>query len=68
MASLTRPGSRSRERGRISADLEVDATAIALTCMVERAIDFTFAAGNPVDDEQVAQALGRAIWQTVYGS
>ncbi|MEU6562766.1 TetR/AcrR family transcriptional regulator [Nocardia nova] len=57
---------RERERGRIPADLEVEATAIALTCMVERAIDFTFAIGNPVDDEQLARALGRTIWQAVY--
>ncbi|MFF0497776.1 TetR/AcrR family transcriptional regulator [Nocardia aobensis] len=59
---------RERAAGRVPADLEVEATAIALTCMVERAIDFTFAAGNPVDDEQLARALGRAIWQTVYAS
>ncbi|NKY87933.1 TetR/AcrR family transcriptional regulator [Nocardia veterana] len=59
---------RERAAGRVPADLEVDATAIALTCMVERAIDFTFATGNPVGDEQLARALGRAIWQTVYGS
>lgn len=57
---------RERERERIAAGMEVEATAIALTCMVERAIDFTFATGNPVDDEQLARALGRTIWQTVY--
>ncbi len=57
---------RERERGRISAGTEVEATAIALTCMVERAIDFTFAIGNPVDDEQLARALGHTIWQAVY--
>ncbi|MEV5650861.1 TetR/AcrR family transcriptional regulator [Nocardia sp. NPDC052254] len=57
---------RERERGRIPADIEVEATAIALTCMVERAIDFTFAIGNPVDDEQLARALGHTIWQAVY--
>lgn len=59
---------RDRAAGRIRGDIEPEATAIALTCMVERAIDFTFAAGSPVSDEQLARALGRAIWQTVYGS
>lgn len=59
---------RERAAGRIRDDVETEATAIALTCMVERTIDFTFAAGNPVGDEQLARALGHAIWQTVYGS
>lgn len=59
---------RERAAGRIRDDVETEATAIALTCMVERTIDFTFAVGNPVGDEQLARALGHAIWQTVYGS
>lgn len=59
-----------RERGEIGSAVDPVATAIVLTAMVERSITVVFAdvdAGAAVGDENLAAALGRAIWLVVYG-
>ncbi|MBH0779909.1 TetR/AcrR family transcriptional regulator [Nocardia bovistercoris] len=53
--------------GRIDADLDIVPTAIVLTAMVERSITAVFGADSPIDDEQLAKALGRAILLVTYG-
>lgn len=58
---------RDRRAGRVAAELDVDATAVVLACMVERSINFVFTAKTPLGDEELAGALGRAIWLTLYG-
>ncbi|MGV9661942.1 TetR/AcrR family transcriptional regulator [Nocardia niigatensis] len=55
-----------RAAAHIPARVDIPSTAIVLTCMVERSIDFLLGPA-PVDDEQMARSLGRAIWLTVYG-
>ncbi|MEU0543407.1 TetR/AcrR family transcriptional regulator [Nocardia sp. NPDC005978] len=52
--------------GRLPARVDITATAIVLTCMVERSIDFLLGT-EAVTDEQMARSLGRAIWLTTYG-
>ena len=60
---------RDRQRaGTIDANLDVLATAIVLTSMVERSISVGFMSDAPIGDDQLAHALGRAIWLIVYGS
>lgn len=49
--------------GRISTEVDVDATAVVLTSMVER----TISTRHRISDSRVAEALGRAIWLTIYG-
>ncbi|MCX5045481.1 TetR/AcrR family transcriptional regulator [Aldersonia sp. NBC_00410] len=49
--------------GRISKDVDVHATAVVLTSMVER----TIATRHRISDGRLAEALGRAIWLTIYG-
>ena len=56
-----------RAAGSLDADLDPTATALVLTSMVERAITVVFSADTGVDDAQLAAALGRSIWLTVYG-
>ncbi|MBB5916183.1 AcrR family transcriptional regulator [Nocardia transvalensis] len=58
-----------RAAGRVSADLDPAATALALTSMVERSITVAFSAdiGTGLSDGDLAAALGRAIWLVVYG-
>ncbi|GAA5062838.1 TetR/AcrR family transcriptional regulator [Nocardia callitridis] len=53
--------------GQVSAEVDVDATAIVLTSMVERVITVACAHASTAGDEQIAQALGRAIWLILYG-
>ncbi|MTE16674.1 TetR/AcrR family transcriptional regulator [Nocardia aurantiaca] len=55
-----------RTADRIPDSVDIPSTAIILTCMVERSIDFLLGTAT-VDDEQMARSLGRAIWLTVYG-
>ncbi|WP_040790485.1 TetR/AcrR family transcriptional regulator [Nocardia paucivorans] len=56
-----------RAAGRISPDIDPDATALVLVSMVERSIASAFATDTGISDEALAQALGRSIWLTVYG-
>lgn len=53
--------------GRIDTPLDVNGTAILLTSMVERSITTAFIDQSLIDDEELAQALGRAICLVVYG-
>lgn len=50
----------------LPARVDIPSTAVVLTCMVERSIDFLLGTDS-AGDEQMAQSLGRAIWLTVYG-
>lgn len=56
-----------RAAGKVNPAVDPEATAIVLTSMVERAITVTFGAATGVEDDAMAEALGRAIWLTVYG-
>ncbi|WP_309234775.1 TetR/AcrR family transcriptional regulator [Nocardia sp. XZ_19_385] len=56
-----------KRTGQVSAELDAAATALVLASMVERTIAVNFSAAAPVADEVLAEALGRAIWLTVYG-
>lgn len=58
---------REQERGRIDASIDPVTTAIVLTAMVERSIQYAFLADPAPDDDQLARTLGRTIWLTVYG-
>jgi AcrR family transcriptional regulator len=52
-----------QESGRINPDVDVHATAVVVTSMVERVI----ASRYRISDGRLAEALGRAIWLTIYG-
>ncbi len=56
-----------QRRGRVDRHCDVTATAIVLTSMVERSIATTLGEEPSIDDDQLARALGRAIWLIVYG-
>ncbi|MBY8859344.1 TetR/AcrR family transcriptional regulator [Nocardia sp. CA2R105] len=56
-----------QRRGRVDRSCDVTATAIVLTSMVERSISTALGEEQSIDDEQLARALGRAIWLVVYG-
>ncbi|MEV0294754.1 hypothetical protein [Nocardia sp. NPDC050710] len=56
-----------RTAGRVSPDLDPPATALVLTSMVERTIAVAFSANTGISDQELAEALGRAIWLIVYG-
>ncbi|RMI31400.1 TetR/AcrR family transcriptional regulator [Nocardia stercoris] len=56
-----------RAAGRIPDGVDIPSTAIVLTCMVERSIDFALGSDD-VADEQMARSLGRAVWLIVYGT
>jgi AcrR family transcriptional regulator len=56
-----------QRRGRVDRDCDVVATAIVLTSMVERSIAAALGDEPAIDDDQLARALGRAIWLVVYG-
>lgn len=56
-----------RAAGRVRPDLDPPATALVLTSMVERTITVQFSAPTGLHDEQLAEALGQAIWLIVYG-
>ncbi|WP_067805551.1 TetR/AcrR family transcriptional regulator [Nocardia beijingensis] len=58
---------KDRAEGRISPAIDPQATAVVLTSMVERSIAASFSSGSGVTDDALAEALGRAIWLTVYG-
>jgi TetR/AcrR family transcriptional regulator, ethionamide resistance regulator len=53
--------------GSIDTPLDVTATALLLTSMVERTITTAFVDESLVGDEELAQSLGRAICLVVYG-
>ncbi|MFF2083566.1 TetR/AcrR family transcriptional regulator [Nocardia sp. NPDC058176] len=56
-----------RAAGRLAEDLDPRATALVLTSMVERTITVACGLDTGLTDEEVAEALGRAIWLVVYG-
>ncbi|WP_278262402.1 TetR/AcrR family transcriptional regulator [Nocardia sp. AG03] len=56
-----------RAAGRVATGPDSAATALVLTSMVERTIAAAFSADTGIDDEDLAVALGRAIWLVVYG-
>lgn len=56
-----------RRQGKIDPELDPEATAAALTFMVERTIPRQLASTEPDQDGRLAAALGRSIWLTVYG-
>ncbi|MBB5911945.1 AcrR family transcriptional regulator [Nocardia transvalensis] len=56
---------RDAASGHVDPTLDLTSIAIVLTCMVERSIDFLLTTTTPIDDEQMARSLGRAIWSTV---
>ncbi|WP_067895634.1 TetR/AcrR family transcriptional regulator [Nocardia vaccinii] len=58
---------QEKERGRIDASIDPASTAIVLTAMVERSIQYAFFATPAPDDDVLARTLGRTIWLTVYG-
>lgn len=49
--------------GRINENIDVHATAVVVTAMVERVI----AGRHQISHGRLAEALGRAIWLTIYG-
>ncbi|WP_054811869.1 TetR/AcrR family transcriptional regulator [Nocardia arizonensis] len=60
--------STERDSGRVEADLDIPATAIVLTAMVERSMTTVFGADTPIEDERLASTLGRAILLITYGT
>ncbi|WP_040690267.1 TetR/AcrR family transcriptional regulator [Nocardia vinacea] len=54
-----------RDAGYLPDQADTAATALALTCMVERSIDVYFATAPSLDPQQLARALGRIIWLSV---
>ncbi|MEV0333383.1 TetR/AcrR family transcriptional regulator [Nocardia sp. NPDC050717] len=56
-----------RAAGRVGPRLDPQATALVVTSMVERTISVAFAVDTGIDDEALAESLGRAIWLVIYG-
>ncbi|WP_026342739.1 TetR/AcrR family transcriptional regulator [Nocardia sp. BMG111209] len=54
--------------GNIDGRFDVTGTAIVLTSMVERTISVACSGQSLVDDQVLAESLGRAIWLVVYGA
>lgn len=56
-----------RAAGSVAPQLDPRSTAVILTAMVERTTAYAVAGETGIDDADLAEGLGRAIWLVVYG-
>ncbi|MEV6061147.1 TetR/AcrR family transcriptional regulator [Nocardia asteroides] len=56
-----------RAAGSVASQLDPRSTAVILTAMVERTTAYAVAGETGIDDADLAEGLGRAIWLVVYG-
>lgn len=56
-----------QESGEIAEDVDLEALAFALVCMVERTAMVHIRHGDPAEDERIAASVSRAVWLAIYG-